>query len=79
MASTIFYMSSLRQLIKSFHLRFFDRVGILYLKTYDLDIGWDGSFHNQVAPNGVYVYLIEAECPQTLEKIYLHGDITLIR
>ncbi len=59
--------------------KIFDRVGDLVFETYDLDIGWDGSFHNQVAPNGVYVYLIEAECPQTLEKIYLHGDITLIR
>ncbi len=59
--------------------RIFDRSGDLVFESSDVSIGWDGTFRQSPAPMGVYVYLLQAECPQTGEQIFLKGDITLVR
>ncbi|HNR07436.1 MAG TPA: PKD domain-containing protein [Saprospiraceae bacterium] len=63
--------------IRSF--RIFDRTGDLVFETFDLRVGWDGRLKQKEMGNGVYVYLVEAECPQLNQTILLSGDITLIR
>jgi len=73
----LFILPKAADLIKSF--RIFDRTGDLVFETYDLHIGWDGRLKNTAVANGVYVYLIEAECPQINQRIILTGDVTLIR
>ena len=63
--------------IKSF--RIFDRFGVQVFNTFDIAVGWDGSFKGKNAPNGVYVYSVEGFCPATNKPVYLTGDVTLLR
>ncbi|MEO5582107.1 MAG: gliding motility-associated C-terminal domain-containing protein, partial [Saprospiraceae bacterium] len=63
--------------IKSF--RIFDRTGDMLFESFDLNFGWDGKLKGKEMANGVYVYLLEAECTQTGQSVFLSGDITLIR
>ncbi|MEP7268017.1 MAG: PKD domain-containing protein [Saprospiraceae bacterium] len=63
--------------IKSY--RIYDRTGILVFQTFDINIGWDGTFKNKPAPQGVYIYIVEAICPANAKPILLKGDVTLLR
>jgi len=73
----LFIIPKAADLIKSF--RVFDRTGDLVFETFDIQVGWDGRLKNLEMANGVYVYLIEADCPQLNQRIVLSGDVTLIR
>ena len=73
----LFVIPKAADLIKSF--RIFDRTGDLVFETFDIQVGWDGRLKNLEVANGVYVYLIEADCPQLNQRIILSGDVTLIR
>ena len=73
----LFIIPKAADLIKSF--RIFDRTGDLVFETFDLQVGWDGRMRNMEMANGVYVYVIEADCPQLNQRIILSGDVTLIR
>jgi len=63
--------------IKSF--RIYDRFGVQVFNTFDISIGWDGSFKGKNAPVGVYVYSVEGFCPATNKPVFLTGDVTLLR
>ncbi|MEP7320641.1 MAG: PKD domain-containing protein [Saprospiraceae bacterium] len=63
--------------IKSF--RIFDRTGEIVFESFDINFGWDGKLKGKEMANGVYVYLLEAECTQTGQSVFLSGDVTLIR
>ncbi len=41
-------------------------------------VGWDGTHQGQPAPQGVYVYIIEAECFGG-QVVQMQGDVTLLR
>jgi hypothetical protein len=40
--------------------------------------GWDGRYNDVAQPEGVYVYLIEAELNGNTTEKY-HGNVTLLR
>jgi len=40
---------------------------------------WDGTANGEPLPNGVYIYMIEAECPVLNNTLVKSGDITIIR
>ncbi|MEM9920319.1 MAG: gliding motility-associated C-terminal domain-containing protein, partial [Bacteroidota bacterium] len=63
--------------IKSFQI--YDRWGALVFATNDINAGWDGRLRGVPAHAGVYVYLIEAECPIDGLPLFRSGDVTLIR
>ena len=44
---------------RSFEMSILNRGGDLVFLTRDMGIGWDGQFHGQTLPNGVYVYIIK--------------------
>ena len=43
----------------TFEMNIFNRKGELMFHTQDMDICWDGQFHGQALPNGVYVCVIK--------------------
>ncbi|MEM1318815.1 MAG: PKD domain-containing protein [Bacteroidota bacterium] len=57
----------------------FNRWGELVFQTSDPSETWDGTHRGQVAPQGVYLYLIEAPCEEFGQRIMKKGDITLLR
>jgi gliding motility-associated-like protein len=51
--------------IASFRMDIYNRWGEKVFNSDNINTGWDGSYKNQLAPIGVYTYLIEA---QTIDK-----------
>jgi gliding motility-associated-like protein len=63
----------------SFHMSIFNRWGQVIFETSNTDgIGWDGRFNNAPQPEGVYIYMIDAQF-QDGEKEHRQGNITLLR
>jgi gliding motility-associated-like protein len=73
----LFPVSKSTDQIKSF--RIFDRSGDEVFQSFDIGFGWDGRLKGREAAIGVYVYVLEAICPQTGQSVFLAGDVTLIR
>jgi gliding motility-associated-like protein len=65
--------------LTKFHMQVFDRWGQIIFETRRTDgRGWDGTFNDKAQPQGVYVYLIEAEIDGKQHEDY-QGNVTLIR
>lgn len=45
--------------ISVFNMKIYDRWGALVYTTDSMEKGWDGTFHGEPAPGGVYIYKIE--------------------
>jgi len=56
----------------------YNRWGQLVYESENLDAGWNGKFHNENCPVGVYVWILEYQ-NQLQEIETLKGNITLIR
>jgi len=65
--------------LSSFHMQIFDRWGEEIFVTTSIDgRGWDGRYGGRDMPQGVYIYLIEAQFANgTSEKF--KGNVTLLR
>jgi gliding motility-associated-like protein len=62
-----------------FRMQVLNRWGQVVFETDKIDgRGWDGSFNGKAQPDGVYVYLIDADI-DGLRKEKYQGNVTLIR
>lgn len=61
-----------------FRLMIFNRLGQLVFKSFNANIGWDGTINGEPAASGVYYYQFSGTCIIGTE-MYQKGDITLIR
>ncbi|MDN5203269.1 PKD domain-containing protein [Fulvivirgaceae bacterium BMA10] len=61
-----------------FSMEVYSRWGELIFATQSQNVGWDGYYKGKIAPNGVYLYKIEATLRDG-KKITRVGDVTLIR
>lgn len=65
--------------VTQFRMQLFNRWGQIIFETLNTDgRGWDGKFNNKDQPQGVYMYLIEAEL-DGMYKNHYQGNVTLIR
>jgi gliding motility-associated-like protein len=64
--------------ITSYDLTILNRWGQPVFQTYDENIGWNGNFGNENAPNGLYVYLLKVNTGSDKE-IIKRGLVNLIR
>jgi gliding motility-associated-like protein len=64
--------------IKFYNLQIFDRWGIKIFETPNREVGWDGTTHGKISPEGVYVWRIEVSSRGGEQKT-LTGHITLYR
>jgi gliding motility-associated-like protein len=55
-----------------------DRWGGLVFSTENVDLGWDGTTRQGMAPSGVYVYVLDAVMLDG-ETVRTTGDVTLVR
>ena len=58
-------------------IEIYSRWGELLFEGFD-NSGWDGEHEGDLAPEGVYLYIIRIQCPGE-ESILYKGDVTLIR
>jgi gliding motility-associated-like protein len=63
--------------INAFNCLIFNRWGEKIMELKDINEAWDGTYKGKNVPDGVYVYLIEAETNDG--TIYKNGHITLFR
>ena len=60
-------------------IRIFNRWGAVIYEGSNAGETWDGTTNGEPLPNGVYIYMIEADCPVLNNTMVKSGDITLIR
>ena len=65
-------------IVKLKYFRVYNRWGNKVFETFDVDKGWNGSYNGVPQPQGVYVYVIEAETALG-KRFYKQGNVTLIR
>jgi PKD repeat protein len=61
----------------TFHMRIFNRRGERLFETHELYQGWDGYIHQERAPGGVYVWMVEGMWADG-ESFSIRGDVTLV-
>lgn len=65
--------------LTSFKMQVFNRWGQIVFETNKADgRGWDGKFNDKDQPQGVYIYVIEAEIDRIRSENY-KGNVTLLR
>ncbi len=60
-------------------IKIFNRWGAIIYEGSNVGDTWDGTSNGKILPNGVYIYMIEADCPVLNNTMVKSGDITLIR
>lgn len=60
-------------------IRIFNRWGAKIYEGSNAGETWDGTANGKLVPNGVYIYMIEAECPLLNNTMVKSGDITIVR
>lgn len=67
--------------ISDYTIRIFNRWGSLVFESNNIETAWDGTFRNQPAPQGVYLYAIQytAETNGRSRVFVQSGEITLLR
>ena len=64
--------------VKQFHMMIFNRWGELIFESFDINVGWDGYYRNQLCQQDVYVYKVKITWIDG-SKVVKAGDITLFR
>lgn len=62
-----------------FNLQIYNRWGETVFESNDHTVGWDGSYHGSIVPEGTYTWKIQFGMPDTDEVKVITGHINLIR
>lgn len=62
-----------------FHLMIFDRTGQLVWESYDVSVGWDGTYAGNDVPAGLYVWMIDTKEIESDRKERFDGFINVLR
>lgn len=65
--------------IQDIHLMIYDRWGAKVFESIDFNQGWNGMHGSSIADAGTYFYMFYYTCNLTSEKIFMKGDVTLVR
>ena len=57
----------------------YDRWGNMIFHTDDQSESWDGTYKDKVMDNGTYVYILQATCRISNQKVTIKGNISLLR
>ncbi|WP_343633100.1 PKD domain-containing protein [Fluviicola sp.] len=62
-----------------YNLKVFNRWGELIFESNDPATGWDGTYHDQLAQEGVYTWRIKFGSMWTSEREVVHGHVNLLK
>ncbi len=65
--------------ITSFQMQIFNRWGELLFESYDMNTGWDGTYHGRIVEQGTYIWKLVYALDNSTEKKVLQGHINLLR
>lgn len=65
--------------LQTYSLFIYNRWGEILFESHDTNIGWDGSYHGKIVPDGTYVWKVNFKLKDTDEHQTHHGTVTLIR
>jgi gliding motility-associated-like protein len=65
--------------VNDIYMVIYDRWGNRVFESTDFKIGWDGTIGSRKADDGTYFYMVTFICNLTAKKVFLKGDVTLIR
>lgn len=63
----------------SYEFTVFNRWGELVFQSNDIEVGWDGTYQNRVAPTGIYTWIITFTDAVTDKKYRYDGSMNLLR
>ena len=63
--------------VEEYQLMIFNRKGILVFESNSINIGWDGYYHQELSPQGVYVWKVRGRYSGGRSFVKM-GDVTLI-
>lgn len=66
------------QNIEEFEMNIYNRWGQLIFTTFDINVGWDGTYNEKIVKDGTYVYSVRYKSSSDEYKV-LTGHINLIR
>lgn len=64
---------------QNYTFKIYNRWGELVFESHDSTIGWDGTYHDYYAPNGIYTWTIVGKSKTTDLKISQTGHVNLMR
>lgn len=62
-----------------YNFKVFNRWGEIVFESNDTEVGWDGTYHDQLAQEGVYTWRIEFKSVYSSEKAIIHGHVGLLK
>nr|WP_294859888.1 PKD domain-containing protein [uncultured Fluviicola sp.] len=62
-----------------FNFKVFNRWGEVVFESNDIAVGWDGTYHNELTPEGVYTWRIEFGSAWNSERQIIHGHLNLLK
>ena len=65
--------------LNTYHLTIFDRWGELIFESFNSELGWDGTYKNRLAMNGIYVWKISFETTDSNEIKNIVGHVNLMK
>ena len=65
--------------VGSFHCIIYNRWGEMVWESYDLEIGWDGTYGGSVVQTGTYSWVINCKDERNDNKYTFNGHITVLR
>lgn len=65
--------------VYSYHLKIYNRWGEMVFESYDLDIGWDGTYNGKPMQTGTYLWTIKAQDRFNDGKYTWNGNVNILR
>ena len=62
-----------------FELTIYDQWGEVLFITYNASVGWDGTYHQTLVKNGVYLWKVRFFDTELNEKVIEYGTVTVVR
>ena len=62
-----------------FHLEIFNRWGELLFESYDVNMGWDGSYHGSLVNDGTYSWRIQFGLLGSDKDEIITGHVVVVR
>lgn len=62
-----------------YSMQVFNRWGEMVFETFDVNVGWDGTYQNMKSPSGIYTYVIRFKDKNTEKAYRSDGTISLLR
>jgi gliding motility-associated-like protein len=72
-----FFYPPIRERVLEYKLQIFNRWGVLIFESHDINVPWNGYYHNELCPQGVYVWYVEGKYSDG-KPYRLFGDVTLL-